>query len=190
MQQNSNPESRHKCGRQGINGGYMPDKTKQMGINCYGLKPPPSNKDYELREHQQSVINAKTQEDIELESKIQYWKQQIDTGAISVNHYNQKVWSNFDTTAPPGANQQPTMTYTSNEEPTFYSGQNNDAQIGTVQYNTVPTTFQSIPTVMSNKTLTSKGSTTQPKIVLTTLGPPKMNNPNFNNTNDNDKNKK
>ena len=147
MQQNSEPESRRTCGRQGINGGYMPDKTKQMGINCYGVKPLPVNKDYELREQQQAVINAKTKQDVELESKIQYWKQQIDNGTISVNHYNQKVWSSFDTTMPPS------------KQPSMDSDQNNN----------VPNRITTLPPVISNQAVTTKG-------------PPKMNNPNFNTT--------
>uniref|UniRef100_A0A6C0B2Y0 Link domain-containing protein n=1 Tax=viral metagenome TaxID=1070528 RepID=A0A6C0B2Y0_9ZZZZ len=239
LKQSSDPKIQQSCGRQGINGGYVSDKTKQLGINCYGHKPAPLDKDYELRQQQQSIINAKTKEDIELESKIQYWKQQIDGGTISVNHYNQTVWSNFDTSPPPGQTTLPNQDTTlPNQDATFGSEQNDYEQndyeqnnyeqnnyeqnnyeqnnyeqsdnvdIGTVQYNNIPTTLRSIVNQLTtlpaliNSDQTTKGTvqttkgpeqttkgpvqTTKGPVqttkgpVQTTIGPPKMNNPNFN----------
>lgn len=171
LQQSSDAKIQQSCGRQGINGGYVQDKTKQMGINCYGLKPPPSNKDYELREQQQSVINAKTQQDVELDSKIQYWKQQIDSGTISVNHYNQAVWSNYDTTAPPGQDQ-------SNQQTATTSDQNN-TQTDSVLQSVLTTLPAQIKNIITSAPVPVSAIN---KSVLTTLGPPKMNNPNFNTT--------
>lgn len=30
-----------ECGRPGVNGGYINNPSKKLGVNCYGLKPPP-----------------------------------------------------------------------------------------------------------------------------------------------------
>jgi len=218
LQQNSDTSIRHKCGRPGINGGYVEDKTKQMGINCYGIKPAPTELDNELLDKQKSVITAKTQQDIELESKIQYWKQLISNGVISVNHYNQSTWSENDTKTPvPVTNvsvelddEQPsTLQSTINEITTLSSS--NSKKSGTKIKNskiksreTENNTTTMTPTIskqaLGNTTMTPTisqkliGNTTmnlqqtttnamnQSQGLLTTLGPPKMNNPNFNTT--------
>jgi len=151
LQKSSDAKIRQSCGRQGINGGYVADKTKQMGVNCYGKKPKPTYIDDDLLEQQNSVINAKNEQDIELESKIQYWKQQIDDGTISVNHYNQALWSSYDKSTTPAS------------QTTFRSAES------------VPTTFQSIintfapiargpatttTTKVASTTTTTKGAST------------------------------
>ena len=38
MQKDTNPQTRIKCGRPGVNGGYFDPKTK-FGVNCYGIRP-------------------------------------------------------------------------------------------------------------------------------------------------------
>jgi hypothetical protein len=95
LQKHNDPNLKNRCGRQGINGGYAKDPTKQMGINCFGIKPPNTNNDNALLQYNQSKILAKTQEDIDLENKIQYWKQQIDNGDVKINYYNEELWSEF-----------------------------------------------------------------------------------------------
>jgi hypothetical protein len=34
-----NPNTKHACGRPGINGGYMANPALRFGVNCYGVKP-------------------------------------------------------------------------------------------------------------------------------------------------------
>lgn len=45
LQQSTDPDKRHACGRPGVNGGYMPDPTLKFGVNCYGVKPAQSDHD-------------------------------------------------------------------------------------------------------------------------------------------------
>lgn len=35
----THPETKHLCGRPGVNGGFMKDPTQKFGVNCYGVKP-------------------------------------------------------------------------------------------------------------------------------------------------------
>ena len=39
------PGHEHDCGRPGINGGYIQNKNVRFGVNCYGIKPKPDDKD-------------------------------------------------------------------------------------------------------------------------------------------------
>lgn len=38
----------HSCGHIGINGGYVEDKSKLFGVNCYGIKPKPTEDEVTL----------------------------------------------------------------------------------------------------------------------------------------------
>jgi hypothetical protein len=103
LQKNSDPAIRKSCGRQGINGGYIDDPTQQMGTNCFGPKPELKDIDLLANQQQANIIHAKSQQEIELDNKIKFWKEQIDNGSVQVNHYNQALWSVHDNnvTLPP-----------------------------------------------------------------------------------------
>jgi len=85
---------KNACGRPGVNGGYIDDPKIRFGINCYGKKPKPSAQDLaKLTANTNSISNLpKSQEDIILEKKIQFWKDNADK-LIQVNSYNNTKWS-------------------------------------------------------------------------------------------------
>jgi hypothetical protein len=92
-----NEKTKNSCGRPGINGGFIDNPNVRFGINCYGLKPKPSDKELEiLKERQLSPDSAlpKTEEDIILEKKIKYWKEHGDK-ILRLNSYNNKQWSAY-----------------------------------------------------------------------------------------------
>ena len=39
------PDHEHDCGRPGINGGYIANPNVKFGVNCYGIRPKPTEKD-------------------------------------------------------------------------------------------------------------------------------------------------
>lgn len=87
-------DKKNACGRPGINGGYIDDPKIRFGINCFGKKPKPSAKDLaDLAANTNSITNVpKSPEDIILDKKIQFWKDNADK-LIQVNSYNNTKWS-------------------------------------------------------------------------------------------------
>lgn len=92
-----NEKTKNSCGRPGINGGFIDNPNVRFGINCYGIKPKPSDRELEiLKERQLSPDSAlpKTEEDIILEKKVKYWKEHGDK-ILRLNSYNNKQWSAY-----------------------------------------------------------------------------------------------
>ena len=89
-------DGKHKndCGRPGVNGGYMANPKLKFGVNCYGKKPPPSADDLARLTAKQNVVRPKTEEDLALEKKIKYWKDNADK-LLKINSYNTKSWSAY-----------------------------------------------------------------------------------------------
>jgi hypothetical protein len=81
----------HDCGRPGINGGYMANPRIKFGANCYGYKPKITEE-----EEQNMMTNSpypKTEKDILMEKRVDYWKKRIDD--ILVSPFNYKNWNMF-----------------------------------------------------------------------------------------------
>uniref|UniRef100_A0A6C0B9V7 Link domain-containing protein n=1 Tax=viral metagenome TaxID=1070528 RepID=A0A6C0B9V7_9ZZZZ len=77
------------CGRPGINGGYMANPHIKFGVNCYGHKPLMTGE-----EEQTMMTNSpypKTEKDILMEKRVDYWKQRLDE--ILVSPFNYKRWN-------------------------------------------------------------------------------------------------
>jgi hypothetical protein len=88
-----NPIHKNDCGRPGVNGGYFANPNLKFGVNCYGKKPNPTDADLTMLSGKQNNIVPATPEEIELENKINYWKQ--NPGLMQVNSYNNKQWSQY-----------------------------------------------------------------------------------------------
>ena len=69
------------CGRPGINGGYIANQNVRFGVNCYGYKPKINNLEAKLMNDTQ--LYPVSQEDINLQNKIKYWKNRINNILIS-----------------------------------------------------------------------------------------------------------
>jgi hypothetical protein len=77
------------CGRPGVNGGYMANPRLKFGVNCYGYKPKMDTEEEEMM--QNTSPYPKTQKDILMEKRVDYWKQNLDS--ILVSPFNYNSWS-------------------------------------------------------------------------------------------------
>jgi hypothetical protein len=81
----------HDCGRPGINGGYIANENVKFGVNCYGHKPQITRAEQDLMETMKPY--PETMKDIELEKRVDYWKNHIQD--ILVSPFNHNSWSRF-----------------------------------------------------------------------------------------------
>ena len=79
----------HDCGRPGVNGGYIGNPNVKFGVNCFGYKPSITSEEEEMM--QNTSPYPKTEKDILLEKKVDYWKNKIDD--ILVSPFNYNSWS-------------------------------------------------------------------------------------------------
>ena len=79
----------HDCGRPGINGGYIDNPNVKFGINCYGYKPKITQEESKLMN--ESSMYPKTQNEINFEKRIDYWRTKIPD--ILVAPFNNNNWS-------------------------------------------------------------------------------------------------
>jgi len=84
--------TKNSCGRPGVNGGYIEDPKLRFGANCFGKKPKPTNT--ELTAISAGVNIPKTQEDIMLEKKVEFWKANREK-LLKINSYNNNKWSMY-----------------------------------------------------------------------------------------------
>jgi hypothetical protein len=86
-------EDKNKCGRPGINGGYMEDPEMLFGVNCIGKKPP--QKESEKKNENDNHENIpKTRKEIAIEEKIKYWKDN-EGELLKINSFNKKKWAQY-----------------------------------------------------------------------------------------------
>ena len=85
-------KTKNACGRPGVNGGFIEDDKLRFGVNCFGKKPKP--KDTDIKSMSSGINIPKTQEDILLEKKIQFWKDNGDK-LFKINSYNNNKWSMY-----------------------------------------------------------------------------------------------
>ena len=88
------PKNKNKCGRPGINGGYIENPYINFGVNCFGKKPKPSEKDLNIMDAKSSSIVPKTPEELLLDKKVQYWKENASK-IVNINSFNNKKWSEY-----------------------------------------------------------------------------------------------
>jgi hypothetical protein len=85
-------KTKNACGRPGVNGGYIENDKLRFGVNCFGKKPKP--KDTDIKSISAGINIPKTPEDILLEKKIQFWKDNGDK-LFKINSYNNNKWSMY-----------------------------------------------------------------------------------------------
>jgi hypothetical protein len=86
--------SKHACGRPGINGGYIENPNVRFGVNCFGVKPKPKSSDLDSLGSSTGSTIPKTPEDVLLEKKIKFWKENGDK-LFKINAYNNNKWSQY-----------------------------------------------------------------------------------------------
>jgi hypothetical protein len=77
------------CGRPGVNGGYIANPDINFGVNCYGYKP-------KIKLDEQNLMDAlplypKTKTDIEMEKKVDYWKNNLSN--VIISPFNNDKWN-------------------------------------------------------------------------------------------------
>jgi hypothetical protein len=78
----------HNCGRPGINGGYLANPSIKFGANCYGVKPQINSQE---QQNMQNVSSTPiTQDDINFQNKVDYWKGKLDS--ITLAPFNYSEW--------------------------------------------------------------------------------------------------
>ena len=93
LQENNGGVINDKCGRPGINGGVMDPKLK-FGVNCFGVKPNPTDKDSIIMEAYPDKDQPLTAAQLELQKKTEEYKQLLKNMTISAFKNNQ--WSKWN----------------------------------------------------------------------------------------------
>ena len=83
------PGHENDCGRPGINGGYMENEKIKYGANCFGKKPDITPDEATLMSN--TTPYPKTEKDIAMEKRVEYWKSKLSE--ILVSPFNYKQWS-------------------------------------------------------------------------------------------------
>lgn len=89
----NDPEGKTSIGkvRPGISGGYFANKDLKFGANCFGKKP--SKRPQDLQLNITESIVAKTAQDAQVDSKVEYYKKNADKTKIA--SFNEKKWSGY-----------------------------------------------------------------------------------------------
>jgi hypothetical protein len=77
------------CGRPGVNGGYIANPKVKFGVNCYGFKPRMTNEEETLMATM--PIYPKTEKDLAMEHRVNYWKDKLTQ--VMVSPFNHNIWS-------------------------------------------------------------------------------------------------
>lgn len=85
---------KNSCGRPGINGGYFDNPYIKFGVNCFGKKPKPTDLEKKMMEAQQDEPIPQTEEEIALQEKVKYYKENGDQ-LLQVNSFNKNKWSRY-----------------------------------------------------------------------------------------------
>ena len=83
------PGHENDCGRPGINGGYIANPHVKFGVNCFGYKPKITKEEEDLM--QNTSPYPKTEQDLAMERRVEYWKKRLNE--ILVSPFNYSNWS-------------------------------------------------------------------------------------------------
>lgn len=84
--------TKNACGRPGINGGYIKNKNVRFGVNCYGKKPDPTDKEKSMMSANATPNIPVSAADRALQSKMDVWKKNADKYLV-LNSFNRTKWS-------------------------------------------------------------------------------------------------
>jgi hypothetical protein len=90
-------DHKNSCGRPGVNGGYIENPYARFGINCFGVKPNPTDEEAAQLEENKKTPDSmipKTEKDNLLEMKVKYWKEHGDK-ILRLNSFNSDKWSAY-----------------------------------------------------------------------------------------------
>jgi hypothetical protein len=84
--------NKNDCGRPGVNGGFIANPNSRFGVNCYGVKPKPSEKELQFMKTSKTVVLPKTPEEIVSNFKVEFFKKHKDD-FLRLNAFNGSKWS-------------------------------------------------------------------------------------------------
>ena len=87
-------KTKHRCGRPGVNGGYMKKGKMKFGVNCFGKKPAPTEEQLQRMKSNKDISIPKTSEDKALEAKMKFWKENADK-LLRMNSFNRDKWTEY-----------------------------------------------------------------------------------------------
>jgi len=87
------PKHKNDCGRPGINGGYFKNPYIKFGVNCFGVKPEPTEEDKARLKTKNIAPYPLSPAEKELEEKVNKWKK--NKKELALNSYNNTVWSKY-----------------------------------------------------------------------------------------------
>lgn len=79
----------NSCGRPGINGGYIQNKDRRFGVNCYGVKPEATAQDIEIMESTSPFPT--TEKERKLNNLVNQYKSKLNE--ILLSPFNYDKWS-------------------------------------------------------------------------------------------------
>jgi hypothetical protein len=79
----------HDCGRPGVNGGYMSNENIKYGVNCYGYKRIMTKEEEDLMATMPRY--PKTEKDLDMDKRVDYWKSNLDK--VLISPFNHNSWS-------------------------------------------------------------------------------------------------
>jgi hypothetical protein len=83
---------KNDCGRPGVNGGFIANPNARFGVNCYGVKPKPSEKELQFMQTSKTKVVPKTPEEIVSNLKVEFFKKHKDD-FLRLNAFNGSKWS-------------------------------------------------------------------------------------------------
>ena len=78
------PLNKNSCGTWGVNGGYFENPNTLFGVNCYGVKPDP-------KDRERNKLPSVSGREQAIQNKIS--SIQTNLNDISVNPFNKNIWS-------------------------------------------------------------------------------------------------
>lgn len=79
----------HDCGRPGINGGFIDNKSVRFGVNCFGYKPKITSLEREIMNNAEKY--PKNLSDLKQEKRTNYWKDHIKN--VILSPFNSSSWT-------------------------------------------------------------------------------------------------
>ena len=78
------PINKNSCGMWGVNGGYFENPNTLFGVNCYGIKPEP-------KDRERNKLPSVSQREQNIEQKMLSIQENLDD--VSVSPFNVNLWS-------------------------------------------------------------------------------------------------
>lgn len=90
----TNEDFKHACGRPGINGGFISNPNIRYGVNCYGVKPAPTENEEKLMDARKDQLVPKSKKQKQIDRRVKFWRENASS-LMNVNSFNKEKWSRY-----------------------------------------------------------------------------------------------